>query len=197
MRPLPPGPFRAGLASRLRWLPSAVVVGACASFSPAFAQSADPAWRPYQDPEGRFTIEFPRGWTVGLDPFQILVATAPRESSDDTFSETIKIVANDVAPGVSLDAYYRNSLDVYRSIWKVHGAAEGSLAGARARRVVIDQTIGSLKSRLLKCFVLGHGRVFVITLASEPLAFDRQLPVFEAALATFRIQPRSLASTSP
>lgn len=164
---------------------------------PAFAQSADPAWRPYVDPEARFSIEFPRGWNVGLDPFQILVATAPRETAADAFQETIKIVATDVAPGTTLDGYYRASLDIYRSIWKVHGAAEGAVAGARARRVVIDQAIGSQKTRLLKCFVLGQGRVFVITLASEPAAFDRQLPVFEAALATFRIYPRPRATSSP
>ncbi len=176
----------AGVALRLRWLPLVVALAALAPFSPAAAQSADPAWRTYEDPDGRFAIEFPRGWTVGRDPFQILVATAPRESSDDPFQETIKIVATDVAPGITLDHYYRNSLEVYRSIWKVHGAADGSVAGVRARRVVIDQTIGRLKSRLLKCFVIGRGRVFVITLASEPLAFDRQLPVFEAVLSTFK-----------
>lgn len=168
------------------------VLACVAAFShlPAAAESFESAWRPFEDPEGRFAIEFPRGWTVDTDPFRILVATSPRESSTDSHLETIKVVATDVSPGISLDAYYRNSLDVYRSIWTVHATADGSVAGLRARRAIIDQTIGSRKSRLLKCFVLGHGHVFVITCASEPLAFERQLPIFEATLATLRILPR-------
>jgi hypothetical protein len=162
---------------------------ACAALLAMPAAAADRAWRPYDDPEGRFAVEFPRGWDVGLDPFRILVATAAPESSGDRFQETIKIVATDVAPGISVDAYYRSSLEVYKSLWKVHGAAAGRVAGARARRVIVDQTIGRRKTRLLKCFVLGQGRVFVITCASEPKAFARHMPIFEATLATFRILP--------
>ena len=64
------------------------------------------------------------------------------------------------------------------------------MGGARARRAVIDQTIGSAKTRLLKCFVLGEGKIFVITCASDPADFDQHLPVFEAALTTFRLLPR-------
>ena len=155
----------------------------------AQAAVGDAAWRPYVDPEGAFMIEFPRGWTVAKDPFQILVATSPKESSADAFRETIKVVATTVAPGVTLDGYYRNSLQVYQSIWTVQSASMGMLGGAKARRAVIDQHIGVLRTRLLKCFVLGAGKVFVITCAGEPATFDVHLPVFEAALATFRIAP--------
>lgn len=157
--------------------------------APALAMT-DEAWRPYEDVAERFTIEFPRGWKVARDPFRILVATSPEEHSADAFHETIKVVATDVAPGLSLDAYYQNSLDVYRSIWRVHGAASGAVGGAKARRAVIDQTIGHAKTRLLKCFVLGEGKIFVITCASDPAGFDQHVPVFEAALATFKIHPR-------
>lgn len=151
--------------------------------------SAPPAWQVYADERRHFAIEFPRDWAVVHNPFQILVATSPREDATDRYQENIRIVATDVPAGATLDTYYRNSLAIYRSVWHVRGVSDGQLAGVPARRVTLDQAIGAARSRILKVYALGHGQILVITCAAEPKKFELFLPVFEAALATLRFTP--------
>lgn len=145
------------------------------------------ASEPYRDARGRFAVAVPGGWAAGPDAAMpaITVLESPAEGPKDPFREHVKIVAAELSPGLTLDGYVENSKAAYQAIWKVHADTPTTVAGVPARRLVLDQTLGPAKTRLLKVFLVAGEQIFVITGAAEPQAFTRTLPAFEAVVASF------------
>jgi hypothetical protein len=126
----------------------------------------------------------------------IMAATSPAEGPKDTFRETVKVVAADLQAGVTLDRYVEGSCAAWKSIWKIRESSKTTLAGERARRLVIDQTIGPATSRLLKVFVAHAGKIYIVTCATEPAKFKAYAPRFDAVVASLAFVP-VVADTAP
>lgn len=160
----------------------------CALFalaSPAVA--AGPALQPYADETLGYSLSLPAGWAV--EPGMLMAATSPLTGPEDPFRESIKVVAADLQRGVTLETYLQNSLDAWKTIWKVQGRQALKVGGQPAVRLVIDQTLGTTKTRLLKTFVAHGGKIYVVTCAAEPSAFEQYLPQFVRAVESLAFSP--------
>jgi hypothetical protein len=140
---------------------------------------------------GRFSLEATWDWAVvppEADPvmsklggLSLRRGTAPRE-------ESLKAVAVEMLIADDVAEYADTSVGAYRSIWQVEERQDVTIAGARAVRLVILQTIGEMKTRLLKYFVaLPEKQALVITLAAPPDAFAARLEAYEALARSLRI----------
>jgi hypothetical protein len=175
-----------------RWLRTAVAV-LLAWFGFTNAALAEP----FVDPNERYSVSFPEGWTVTPDPNfpGLMAAVPPRPRS----VENIKIVSADMPPGHTLERYVSASLAAYKKIWTVREQGDVTLPAGPARRVVLDQDLtamnpqlaksGQAKSRVLKVFLTSGEHVFVVTCSSTPVAFAKSLPTFESVVRSLKILP--------
>jgi hypothetical protein len=142
----------------------------------------------YTHPDKLFSVEVPQGWSVGKDAQDITVLSK-RTGGGTTFQENVKIVATPVREGVTLDRYIENSLEKNKDSWNVEKREKVTIDGVDARRFIIEQKLPVSTARVVKCFLIKGGHIFVITCAAEPGAFKASLPVFEKILGTFKAFP--------
>lgn len=149
----------------------------------AVAAVASSATRPYADETLGYSVKLPANWAIA--PGMLMAATSPLEGPQDRYQETIKVVATDMQPGMTLDGYVKNSLTAWKANWTVKETRPVTVGGAPGVRLVIDQTMGQAKTRLLKTFVGHGGKVYVITCAAEPSRFQVYRGAFDEAIASF------------
>jgi hypothetical protein len=150
----------------------------------AVAAVASSATRPYADETLGYAVRLPASWAIA--PGMLMAATSPLEGPQDRYQETIKVVAADLQPGMTLDSYVKNSLSAWKAIWTVKETQPVTVGGAPGVRLVIDQTMGQARTRLLKTFVGHSGKVYVITCAAEPARFQAYRGAFDQAIESFR-----------
>ncbi|MFN3431279.1 MAG: hypothetical protein ACK46X_15155 [Candidatus Sericytochromatia bacterium] len=149
----------------------------------AVSAVAAPATQPYADETLGYAVRLPATWAIA--PGMLMAATSPLEGPQDRFQESIKVVAADLQPGMTLDGYVKNSLTAWKAIWTVRETRPVTVGGAPGVRLVIDQAMGQAKTRLLKTFVGHGGKVYVITCAAEPARFKAYEGAFDGALESF------------
>lgn len=180
-------------ARGLRAFVTLALVGGC------LAAPATPAWaEPFTDPNERYALVFPTGWTAAPDPSvpHLMAATPP--ASAKLPGSSIKVVSTDLAAGMTLERYVENSLAGYKKIWTVRENSEVVLPAGKARRLILDQDLTEMnpklppakaKTRLLKVFLANGEQVYVITCASAPADFAKALPAYEDVIRSLRILP--------
>lgn len=152
---------------------------------------------PFAEPSGRYTVSFPEGWNVAPDPVPgIMTATPPHAPGRARLLESIKVVAAEFSPGMTLERYVDGSVAAYQTIWTVRERREVTLPAGKAWRLVIVQDLSAKvpeaphpETRLLKVFLASGNLVYVVTCASAPEAFGRALPTFEAVVQSLRVPP--------
>ncbi|MNS30275.1 hypothetical protein D3C72_623010 [compost metagenome] len=149
----------------------------------AVAAVASSATKPYADETLGYAVQLPASWAIA--PGMLMAATSPLEGPQDRYQETIKVVATDMQPGMTLDGYVKNSLTAWKAIWTVKETGPVTVGGSPGVRLVIDQTMGQAKTRLLKTFVGHGGKIYVITCAAEPARYEAYRGAFDAAIASF------------
>lgn len=140
--------------------------------------------RPYVDHNLGYRLEVPSSWKV--TPGWIMAATSPLDGPGDTYQEAVKVVAADLQPGLTLEKYVDQSLGTWKNIWTSRERKRIALGGETAFRLVIDQHLGAIRTRVLKTFVAHQGKVFVITCSAEPGRFQAYLPRFSGITQSFR-----------
>jgi len=142
----------------------------------------------HRDGRGVFSVQVPAGWVTIEDVvFAKLGGMALRRESQPP-AATLKAVAVDFPLPMSLDQYIENSTQAYQKIWKIEERSPVSLAGARAVRLVIVQTLGADTKRLLKYFVATPKGAIVLTVSVSPEAFAGRLPEFEAIAGSLKLE---------
>jgi hypothetical protein len=158
---------------------AAPVAPAAASATAAPAAAGPP--RRVQDARGRFSLEAPGEWQAIPDPVLEKLGGFALRRDQPAPAATLKAVAVDFPVPMSLEEYVGNSTSAYSAIWKVEERSKATLAGKRAVRLVMLQTLGEDTKRLLKYFVKSHrGGATVLTIAVDPAAFAGRLAEFEA-----------------
>lgn len=139
----------------------------------------------------RFSLEVPGDWAVvpaEEDPVMARLGGLSLRRGAGPGEETLKAVAVEMRIADDVSEYADTSAGAYRSIWAVEKREDVTLAGARAVRLVVLQTIGAASTRLLKYFVaLPERQAVVLTLAAPPDAFAARLEEFETIARSLQI----------
>lgn len=136
-----------------------------------------------------FSLGIPGTWAVVADPIVAFSAAGPGAV---TWSRpTVKVVAAALRPGMTLNRYVANSKSAYASLWTVREEATSRLDSAAAIRLVLDQSLGPMITRVLKYYLVRSGRIYVVSLSCGREDFARHLPLFERVAHSFRIVAQS------
>jgi hypothetical protein len=143
--------------------------------------------RRLQEGRGRFSLEAPPEWQQVEDVVLGKLGGLALRRDAPPPAATLKAVAVDFPVPSSLDEFVENSTGAYRTIWKIEERAAATLGGKKAVRMVIVQTLGADRKRLLKYFVASHpGGATVFTISVEPDAFAGRVAEFEAIAASLQ-----------
>ena len=161
-------------------------LGAVLSLVLAAPATADAPARRVSEGKNRFSLEVPAAWKQVEDA--VLGPLGGLSFRRDEPAATLKAVAADFPFEMDLKDYVENSTSAYRSIWTIEERASVTLGTAPAERMVIVQTIGADRKRLLKYFVARPGGVVVLTLGADPGAFAGSLAGFESIARSIQLK---------
>ncbi|MBX7187112.1 MAG: hypothetical protein K1Y01_18370 [Vicinamibacteria bacterium] len=176
-----------------------------ARFAAASAARAIPRMPPAANPHGesgparrlfegrkRFSLDAPGDWADVSAQDQVIARLGgiSLRRGVSPSEEHLKILAVEMLIADDIAEYADTSTGAYASIWKVEERAEVRLSGARAERLVIEQKIGDVTTRLLKYFVALPGKsVAVMTFAAPAPVFASRLDAYEAIVRTLVVAP--------
>jgi len=144
----------------------------------------------FRHPDGFYSIEIPAGWSRGQGIMNIWEFKEPKKGRESTFQKNIKIVAAQMADGITLDSYIESSVLAWKDIWKVLKKEDVTVSGSKAKLLTIDQTVPGMKTRIAKYFIEKNGYIYIISCSAEEKDFEASFPLFRKTVGTFTIMKK-------
>jgi hypothetical protein len=141
----------------------------------------------FKHPDGFYSVEIPPGWSRGQGIMNIWEFKEPKKGSEGAFQKNIKIVAAQMASGMTLDSYIESSVLAWKDIWKVLKKEDVTVSGSKAKLLTIDQTVPGQKTRIAKYFIEKGGFIYIISCSADEKDFEASLPLFRKTVGTFTI----------
>ena len=163
---------------------AAMLIGGCAK-GPAepgrFASAKD-----------GFSIAFPPDWErqEGLMGSAVN-ARSPAEGEADPFRENVTVVVERIPPGMALATYVDLNLANLQKVLaegEAVEAADATIGGHPARRIVYTLAIGKLRVRNAVYLLVSGGRGYAVTCSALPETFDRYEERFAEVVGTLRLK---------
>jgi hypothetical protein len=147
--------------------------------------------RRISESQKRFSLEVTSDWAVvppEADPVMARLGGISLRRGTSPREESLKAVAVEMRIADDVAEYADASVGAYQSIWTIEQREDVTLAGRRAVRLVILQTMGTATTRLLKYFVgLPDKQAVVMTFAAPPDAFAARLAAYEVLVRSLQI----------
>jgi hypothetical protein len=185
---------------------------------PAFGQTTTQAWNnkgntnatqsnltanekfelvPYTDAQWNFTIQIPKGWTVGKgtnNNRQFTLFLSPNPERDQTgnivFNENINIAKE--RTNSSFDAYVtlsKQALAKYLQDYRLIEERNVTLGGEAGKVIGGTFTQNGLQLRSLQLFVQTGSLTYVVTASNLASKWDSDKDPIDASLMSFRLPP--------
>lgn len=163
-----------------------------ASSSPSSSPTPSPSSAMKTVSAEQFSISVPADWETRKDSVpQIPVVAAPKAvlGTKDEFPN-LKVAVMPMREGLTLAMLGEASKLQWSKIWNVQSDQMQKIGGRDARIMVIDQTLNlaggkSVKSRVMKMFIIGSGNYYIVTGASTLEDYPKNEPLFTSMLSTF------------
>jgi hypothetical protein len=144
----------------------------------------------YTDPQGRFTLKVPQGWTVQPASSGIDFEAAPSSALRGAF----QIAAEDVGTGITIDDYATGTMDsIKQSITNYQdvqgGIQQTTIAGQSARRFDFTGQDGTTNLRAAIIVVMRGMTAYGFLIAAPPEDFDAVFAQAKQFLDTFAFLP--------
>lgn len=144
----------------------------------------------YTDPQGRFTLKVPQGWTVQPASSGIDFEAAPSSALRGAF----QIAAEDVGTGITIDDYATGTMDsIKQSISNYQdvqgGIQQTTIAGQSARRFDFTGQDGTTNLRAAIIVVMRGMTAYGFLIAAPPEDFDAVFAQAKQFLDTFAFLP--------
>lgn len=137
----------------------------------------------------RFRISTPADWGVNRDVGGMrLVASSPRVSPEDTFKENVNVTLEGVPADVSPQQYVEGQMILLQQGFAemvVLEAADHTLGGRPARRLVYEYTHDGRRLKALTYILVAAERAYVITGTTLPHTFQDYAPTMERIANSF------------
>ena len=155
----------------------------------------------YDDPAGRFAVDYPARWTARAgDKGSLTVLTSPPEYKSDAFLETVSVGVETYADGKAPTLAAARAAVARRM--KARGAvltdsdARRTLAGRPAHRFAWILDANGVRATVVQFLVLDRGRLFVLTFTTQSGHEHIYRGPEQAMLDSFEIDPER-ATTRP
>lgn len=164
----------------------------CGLIIPVQAQ-AGAQFVPYVNAEKGFSLSFPVGWGIKDGMASPAVqATAPLPV-DKTFPGSAFVQVEDLADGVSLDAYEKEVLQYFRALYgtsfTVVKESDTTVGGLPAKGIVYRAKLG--RRPVMQCvsaMLVREKQGFCITCECPPPIFDQYKTLFKTIIDSFKLQ---------
>jgi hypothetical protein len=144
----------------------------------------------YTDPQGRFTLKVPQGWSVQPASEGIDFEAAPSSALRGAF----QIAAEDVGTGITIDDYATGTMDSIKQTITNYQDVQGgiqqtTIAGQPARRFDFTGQDGTTNLRAAIIVVMRGMTAYGFLIAAPPEDFDAVFAQAKQFLDTFAFLP--------
>jgi|SRR6478672_11043978 len=162
--------------------------------------NAQPSFTTYKDPNGRFSIDYPSNWKPkpAADRFEnnpVLISSNP-ESILNLTTITVNIV-DGVPPGTTIQSAFNSMINSLKEGFPDYDLTGGidcikyKLSGHNACSIIYTKPLvltsdNSIKIAILKVATIVKGSLYIIEYYALPDNFDRDLPIVEKMLSSFK-----------
>ena len=163
----------------------------------AYSTTAPP-FLPYLNLQQGIHIDYPANWVKqeqNAPAGFILLFCSPRADYRDEFSENLNLVIEPLAPGISLDQYFRGTMAGFAQtpLRFIEEGAPATLGGYPAYRVMmtgpLQTAMGApLSGKYLQLITVYNSRGYVLTYTAEMQKYDAYLPLVEHMIGSFEIR---------
>lgn len=174
------------------------VAGAIAASALAiqnFSQTKVENFLTYQNSENQFKIKYPEKWEKQelQNPTSpdVVVFTAPKKNSADSFQEQVIISIEKLDKPMSLDEYNKWSLNQIKttsSDVKILEENSKTLANNPGHAVVFDAKDGEKDTKKMQTWTLMNNQAYVLTYTAEKMEYSEYMKTAEAMIKSWEIK---------
>jgi hypothetical protein len=142
----------------------------------------------YDDAPNGYSIGFPADWKTRTDGIVAVVAAPSAVLGTAGELPNVKVVSKTMIPGFSIDDLTAAAKQQWTKLWKIESEQAVKIGGLEARQLVLEQTIGPLKTKVLKAFIVGGDNYYIVSCASTVADFASQETVCREIIGSFAAQ---------
>lgn len=127
----------------------------------------------YSDPQGRFTIGYPKAWTLNEKPDNAIIQiTSPKESDEDNFRQNLNLQIETVTSSMTVDQYVKSNMDGVKDAMKDYREVSSmyfNRNGSRAFEVVYKGKYGAITYdiQIKQLFTIVNSKAYILTYVSK------------------------------
>lgn len=146
----------------------------------------------YYNKKHSFSIKFPAGWELNEgDKKTVVLAIKTNIASDDIFPENINVVTTELPSGMNLESFLNMQVNGIKVILeKISDLEKGMIRIEKneAAWASYIYKIGEISFAAKSYFIISDKTVYTITFVADKADYILNLPLFDASIASFRLE---------
>ena len=146
----------------------------------------------YYNDEKAFSIVVPDDWQQSEDFMGVdFMAMSPIKNVQDTFSENMNVITEDLGLEISLEDYYTMSiqnLDVIMDNYTITEEGAATIGGQPAKYLKYDYEVNGLKIDIVTYLTMNGKQAYVLNFGASPDTAEEFKPIFDEMVASFRFE---------
>jgi hypothetical protein len=146
----------------------------------------------YYSPDYHFSIKYPPGWQISIEPLESTVSFWEEYKNDrDMYQEAITVTYQELILKTSVETYYYHVIQsTYKEMigWRIESEGDVTLDGQPAKAVRGTLTFEGYPLKVIGYVVIKGKHALTIACFMEPEKYDQYHGIFKDAVRSIRFE---------